>query len=276
MIDPKVLNELDDGSGDVTVNGVLYTRHGKEWMKVGEQEFELARHDPDGWWERYRKGRYASKPPAVRRREQFTGEQKAAPIVAREPMTKPEPSPEIEEAMAWLTAKWTENLDRGASQHPIQLHPFLVSVAGRAIEEKLGLTEKQAAAVLKFKANDEKPIRPVTPTAAAPRTQTPRVPDGHYAIEEDGELHFFKVNTPTTGKWAGFTFLQIQASDDYRAIKNRERKAAVLGAITADPKEAMARYGHEIGRCGVCNRTLTDPESIAIGIGPVCIEKAGF
>lgn len=33
---------------------------------------------------------------------------------------------------------------------------------------------------------------------------------------------------------------------------------------------ARERYGREIGRCGICNRTLTDEESRRIGIGPVC------
>lgn len=29
-----------------------------------------------------------------------------------------------------------------------------------------------------------------------------------------------------------------------------------------------------VGRCGVCNKKLDDPQSIAIGIGPVCLKKA--
>jgi hypothetical protein len=32
---------------------------------------------------------------------------------------------------------------------------------------------------------------------------------------------------------------------------------------------------HHIGRCCVCARPLTTPESIESGIGPVCAEKAG-
>lgn len=34
-------------------------------------------------------------------------------------------------------------------------------------------------------------------------------------------------------------------------------------------------FWHE-GRCGVCNRPLTVPESIESGIGPVCAEKGGY
>jgi len=33
--------------------------------------------------------------------------------------------------------------------------------------------------------------------------------------------------------------------------------------------------GRTIGRCRVCGRTLTDPESVALGIGPVCRQREG-
>ena len=39
-------------------------------------------------------------------------------------------------------------------------------------------------------------------------------------------------------------------------------------------KEAQVLFGREIGRCGVCGKTLTDETSRALGIGPVC--RDGF
>jgi hypothetical protein len=43
---------------------------------------------------------------------------------------------------------------------------------------------------------------------------------------------------------------------------------------TSSPKlDAQAEVWHE-GRCCRCGRTLTTPESIAAGIGPVCAEKS--
>lgn len=35
-------------------------------------------------------------------------------------------------------------------------------------------------------------------------------------------------------------------------------------------KQALASEGRATGICSVCNRELTDPESIAAGIGPIC------
>ena len=94
---------------------------------------------------------------------------------------------------------------------------------------------------------------------------------GHYAIDFEGQIRFFKVDTPEEGKWAGWTFVREQASDDYWSVKGA-RKAEVLKAIAEDP-EALARYGQELGICGLCSRTLTDPESRELGLGPICRNK---
>lgn len=51
------------------------------------------------------------------------------------------------------------------------------------------------------------------------------------------------------------------------------RLEAALRVLVGDPKAAALRYAQESGRCYVCNRTLTTPESIRDGIGPVCKEK---
>jgi hypothetical protein len=37
-------------------------------------------------------------------------------------------------------------------------------------------------------------------------------------------------------------------------------------------KEQAAEYGRRTGTCMICNRTLTDPKSIAAGIGPICMK----
>lgn len=106
---------------------------------------------------------------------------------------------------------------------------------------------------------------------AAQRPVTrPHVADGRYAVEEDGELKFFKVKN---GRKAGFVFLDIQASDDWHSIRNPRRIDAILALIAeAGEVNAMRRYGIEIGSCGRCGRTLTS-EYRHLGIGPVCIDK---
>lgn len=103
----------------------------------------------------------------------------------------------------------------------------------------------------------------------------PDVPEGRYALDTDEGVKFYRVDRPSTGKWQGWTFVKVQASDDYWPIKGESRRP-ILEAIAADPQGASARYGHELGHCGVCGKTLTDEESRARGIGPVCAGKMGW
>jgi hypothetical protein len=102
------------------------------------------------------------------------------------------------------------------------------------------------------------------------------VPDGRYAIEEDGEVLFFKVaHGKPEGRWAGWVFIDAQASDELWAIKNPDRKLSILAAIGNDIPAAMALYGIELGKCGHCGRTLTS-EWRKRGIGPICASKMGW
>lgn len=96
--------------------------------------------------------------------------------------------------------------------------------------------------------------------------------EGRYAIIEDGVTKFYKLDRPTEGKWAGRDFLKIQASDDFHRITDRFRKAEIYKAILEDPM-ALRRYGMELGKCGICGRTLTNQVSRDFGIGPDCRNK---
>lgn len=52
--------------------------------------------------------------------------------------------------------------------------------------------------------------------------------------------------------------------------------AASVEATAADPTAAAKLYGQQTGRCSCCGRELTDPASIAAGIGPICADKFGL
>lgn len=116
------------------------------------------------------------------------------------------------------------------------------------------------------------------PATVPQRGSTPSiksdVPAGHYAVTgEDGTTDFYRVDRPTEGRWDGYIFVKLQLSDEYQNIPLRNAQT-ILDKIAADgPEQASKRYGKELGRCGVCNRTLTNNESIERGIGPVCAAK---
>lgn len=107
---------------------------------------------------------------------------------------------------------------------------------------------------------------------------TAEVPAGRYAVENgEGELRFYKVDRPAPeGRWAGYVFVKVMASDEEHSVRGAAA-AAVLSKIAAVGADAASkRYGQEIGKCGVCSRTLTDAASRAAGIGPRCAEKYGW
>lgn len=70
------------------------------------------------------------------------------------------------------------------------------------------------------------------------------------------------------GKVMGGKFIAVKAATD-------EHKAT-LNAIAADPSKVARDYGKETGSCCCCGRELTDPTSIAMGIGPVCADNWGL
>lgn len=101
----------------------------------------------------------------------------------------------------------------------------------------------------------------------------PEVPAGRYALRTDGVVKFYILDRPESGKWAGYAFLNAQASDEKHPIKNVSAKAEILGRILEDIEAAQTLYGRELGRCYACGRTLTDETSRALGIGPDCRSK---
>lgn len=50
---------------------------------------------------------------------------------------------------------------------------------------------------------------------------------------------------------------------------------ALFDRLIEDPKAVCASYGYATGHCALCGRPLSNPESVAMGIGPICAGK-GF
>lgn len=109
------------------------------------------------------------------------------------------------------------------------------------------------------------------PLRAVPDAAT--VPAGRYAIEVDGVVKFYRVDRPTEGTYAGRVFVKVQAGDDMHRLPWPVQVATLNAIAEVGAKEASIRYGRELGVCGRCGRTLTDEESRAAGIGPICANR---
>jgi hypothetical protein len=106
-----------------------------------------------------------------------------------------------------------------------------------------------------------------------------QVPAGHYALPSSGhnDLVFYRVDRPEEGTYAGRVFVKMIVGGKPEARVEWGKVASILERIAeAGADEAMALYGREIGRCGHCNRTLTDEKSRELGLGPDCRKKLGL
>ncbi len=106
-----------------------------------------------------------------------------------------------------------------------------------------------------------------------------KIPDGRYAvIGNDGHVKFFRVVTrnPDTPQAKRYCQKVLGSPGDfwYVRVTAQEWKLAVT-KISEDPATLSIMFGLEVGACGVCGSPLTDPESIALGIGPICARKWG-
>ena len=107
----------------------------------------------------------------------------------------------------------------------------------------------------------------------------PEVPSGRYALNgADGIMRFYQVeHGKAGGRWASYLFVsQITGAPGgfhHNPLRGFDARKAVLEQIAAEPDEALRRFGRELGICGCCGSPLTNAESRAAGIGPVCATK---
>lgn len=91
---------------------------------------------------------------------------------------------------------------------------------------------------------------------------------------------------PAHGKNGGSLYVKSDASE-YLGKITPEGKFLKVNACTSeyittleniakDPLQAAQMHGHQTGNCSCCGRELTNPESVELGIGPICRERWGF
>jgi hypothetical protein len=117
----------------------------------------------------------------------------------------------------------------------------------------------------------------VTAPDYRPMAVAPVIPNSYYALASEDGTVFYEVHSGKVGtKWDGFTFVDRLVGHPGSWAKYPVKGSArtkVLALIGENPLDAAARYGHEFTVCGVCHSPLSDPQSIARGIGPVCEAK---
>ena len=117
------------------------------------------------------------------------------------------------------------------------------------------------------------PFIGVSTDATVERTPTPDNPgvaDGHYAL---GNGHQYRIRPLRRG--SSYRRAQVRRGG-YGGWVTCNLAVAVAAIRAEGERTATVRFGELTGRCGVCGRTLTDPESIARSIGPTCLSRRGW
>jgi hypothetical protein len=181
---------------------------------------------------------------------------------------------------------------------------------GQSLRQKIGkygdLTERQLAAVRTNMAKRAAAIEAAAAQRVAPaakiaverieqafataaanglkrltlRLATTTVVDGKETLKRA----FTFTPAPATGKNPGAIY--VKQGDEYlgKVVAGAFKCVATCGderrdeivAVAGDPAKAAVAYGKVVGACAICARELTDPESIARGIGPICAERYAF
>ena len=102
--------------------------------------------------------------------------------------------------------------------------------------------------------------------------------------EKPNQVHLKFSNG--TRDWAGMIFVKnavtdnkvghIKAGKFVRKFSCTDAEETAVVDCCNDPEKAAIAFGKAFGACAICHRTLTNDESIARGIGPICAEKFGW
>jgi hypothetical protein len=174
---------------------------------------------------------------------------------------------------------------------------FILDMAA-LVDSPRGLSERQLAAVLSTKAKSDARNAARKAERAQAAAQTKPVVDAIAAMFDKARETMKKPMyraaglvlyvAPPTSVNAGAIYVKRSDRGDYLGkvvngelriaygVKLTEQDKAAFAEIAADPAGAAKRHGLETGSCCCCGRRLTDPASVAAGIGPDCAEGWGF
>lgn len=133
---------------------------------------------------------------------------------------------------------------------------------------------KAAAVPAASVAVDDGALRAAFDRAQVGRLRAPRITLGSITVKPA------KASSSNPGALyvtEGETYLgKVLAGRFQRSAACSAEQADTVAALMADPKGTAEAYGKETGVCCICRLTLTDPDSISRGIGPICASKFGF
>lgn len=143
-------------------------------------------------------------------------------------------------------------------------HPDADLLEGLADGAIRGLDKSQASDLIGYLLN-----QPLT-REAQQRDEAPKVAEPGYYLRDD-VVYFVKWNQSRTGAYAKcMRITNGRGSWKYAPGVGRSIAAEGLTALTVAD---AARLGHLHGVCVACGRVLSDPVSVAKGVGAICAKR---
>jgi hypothetical protein len=102
------------------------------------------------------------------------------------------------------------------------------------------------------------------------------LPASKYALERAEGPVFYEIQYGKKGRWDGFLFLNrlVGHPGDWKRVAVKgAAKDHILEEIGQDHKAAIVAFGHLFTVCAMCSSPLSDADSIARGVGPICEAK---
>lgn len=221
-------------------------------------------------------------------------------------LTKTSPAQLAQNRARALDRKFDKLAENGrgfADQFP-DVNAYLVARAGRwsfaqemlVAASKYGhLTEGQMAAVRRAMARDaERAAADAQPKAAVDvnslqplitalkharesglkwaRLTVAGEPPITFSLAKDSSSNAGCIYAKADGQYLG----KITPDGQLRLVSEGRAQESAIREACKDPLAKAKLYGLQTGRCGCCGRELTDPESIAAGIGPICAGRFGW
>lgn len=151
-------------------------------------------------------------------------------------------------------------ITRPASSAQVRYITSLISERVADAEDALAWTEALATAGVREASGMIETLK------GMPRStpKAPEITEGMYVL--DGEI--YKVQRAVHG--SGNLYAKHLTPSGFEYAAGVVRRLAGARPLTIEEAKA---YGALYGTCAVCGRTLTDEDSIAAGIGPVCASK---
>lgn len=125
------------------------------------------------------------------------------------------------------------------------------------------------------------PPLPPKPKAQGKWTVPDSIPDGRYAVKNPKKVWvFFRIVTKED-RVNGLSYRVVQkvlgSPGNFRYDRvTKDEWLLAVDEIAKDPGLFSQMFGIQVGVCGVCGSPLTDPDSIRLGIGPICARKYGL